>query len=490
MSKIAIIGAGLSGLTAAIYLKEQGHDVCIYEKNDFVGGRLISKEGNDAYFENYIRGLAGSSKNDKMYEVWEHIGAIKDTKFIRLKRFHSVKSGNEELVFWRDTQRSKKEMIARSPEDEEQITNLLDAVASFGIERINVKKPIDMTNQFELMAGGVVSGNANKKLDSYENMNIGELAAKFNDPLIRLAIISLMGTDAKAYEFIAAYGNFVAANAEIPIGGFLTIAKNIENKFKAMGGKIFLNCEIVKAEIKNKRVISLESADEKTVTADAYIFAADANYVFMNLLGEKHMQRDMKKAFSGTKDFKVETVFGLSFLFEGKTESMYSNGALETDAFMLGNDMRSIINYRLYDYDETMENESATRLFCFVRQDEEDYLYWKSISIDKESLEAAAMQAAENIKFRIEEAFPDTKNKLKILKCYTPIYFEENYNSYLGAVRGFCPGKKTGNYNVSGNIKGIKNAFLAGSFLGGVTGIRGAVISGKFAALRMLKVLK
>jgi len=60
----------------------------------------------------------------------------------------------------------------------------------------------------------------------------------------------------------------------------------------------------------------------------------------------------------------------------------------------------------------------------------------------------------------------------------------------LGAVRGFCPGKKTGNYNVSGNIKGIKNAFLAGSFLGGVTGIRGAVISGKFAALRLQKVLK
>jgi phytoene desaturase len=37
--KIAVIGSGFSGLAAAALLAQQGHEVCIYEKNDQAGGR-------------------------------------------------------------------------------------------------------------------------------------------------------------------------------------------------------------------------------------------------------------------------------------------------------------------------------------------------------------------------------------------------------------------------------------------------------------------
>ena len=39
MSKIAIIGSGFSGLSAACYLAAAGHDVHVYEKNAEAGGR-------------------------------------------------------------------------------------------------------------------------------------------------------------------------------------------------------------------------------------------------------------------------------------------------------------------------------------------------------------------------------------------------------------------------------------------------------------------
>ena len=39
MTKIAVIGAGFSGLSAAAYLSEAGHEVHVFEKNETAGGR-------------------------------------------------------------------------------------------------------------------------------------------------------------------------------------------------------------------------------------------------------------------------------------------------------------------------------------------------------------------------------------------------------------------------------------------------------------------
>ncbi len=47
MKSIAIIGAGVSGLYAAIQLHQKGYDVTVFEARDRVGGRILTKEGFD-----------------------------------------------------------------------------------------------------------------------------------------------------------------------------------------------------------------------------------------------------------------------------------------------------------------------------------------------------------------------------------------------------------------------------------------------------------
>ena len=52
MSKIVVIGAGFSGLSAAAYLSFAGHEVHVYEKNDTAGGRARQlKTGNGYIFD-------------------------------------------------------------------------------------------------------------------------------------------------------------------------------------------------------------------------------------------------------------------------------------------------------------------------------------------------------------------------------------------------------------------------------------------------------
>lgn len=50
--QVAIIGAGLGGLAAAVSLRRQGHQVTVYERYDFVGevGASLSAASNGSRF--------------------------------------------------------------------------------------------------------------------------------------------------------------------------------------------------------------------------------------------------------------------------------------------------------------------------------------------------------------------------------------------------------------------------------------------------------
>ena len=44
MDKVAIVGAGLGGLSAAAHLLSQGHEVTVFEREASAGGRALRKE--------------------------------------------------------------------------------------------------------------------------------------------------------------------------------------------------------------------------------------------------------------------------------------------------------------------------------------------------------------------------------------------------------------------------------------------------------------
>ncbi|MCS7184848.1 MAG: protoporphyrinogen oxidase [bacterium] len=49
--KVAVIGAGISGLSIAYFLKKKGYEVEVYEKNSKAGGRIVSNKENGFLYE-------------------------------------------------------------------------------------------------------------------------------------------------------------------------------------------------------------------------------------------------------------------------------------------------------------------------------------------------------------------------------------------------------------------------------------------------------
>lgn len=58
--QIVIVGAGISGLTAAAYLSQEGHKVTLLEKSDDLGGLIGSFKRDGFTFDHGIRGVENS----------------------------------------------------------------------------------------------------------------------------------------------------------------------------------------------------------------------------------------------------------------------------------------------------------------------------------------------------------------------------------------------------------------------------------------------
>lgn len=62
---IAVIGAGLAGLTCARHLQERGHSVIVYEKNDAVGGRMSTRQTELGGFDHGAQYFTATSERFK-----------------------------------------------------------------------------------------------------------------------------------------------------------------------------------------------------------------------------------------------------------------------------------------------------------------------------------------------------------------------------------------------------------------------------------------
>ena len=127
--KIVIVGAGVSGLSAGIFALKAGYEVEIYEKNNVAGGCCSSWKRGDFTIDNCIHWLTGTKKGTPQYNVWKELGVIKDDEaFIQRESFYTSEYMGQKITLWRDLERTRKELLELSPEDEKEITRFIECV--------------------------------------------------------------------------------------------------------------------------------------------------------------------------------------------------------------------------------------------------------------------------------------------------------------------------------------------------------------------------
>lgn len=483
--KIVIIGGGIGGLSAGIYALRAGWDAEIYEKNHAAGGECMGWNRNGCHIDNCIHWLTGTDSRTSLWKVWNTIGAIdENTEYAKTEKFYSSRLDGREATLWKDLDRTERELIALSPEDEAEIRKLIQYVRYAESCTIPVDKPMDMMKIGDYIEMGKSMADMPKVMKEYGKIDLNELAARFKSPMLRKLMTDYLPAEYTAYSFLVSYATITSGNGEIPLGGSLAMTNRIIEKFRSMDGKLYTNTPVKSIIVEGGIAKGIELGNGEKVTADEVISAVDMSFLYGRLLDKKHTPKDWAAAYSRAIDYPVITGFQIAYVtddtFSGEDTIFFG-----CEPIKLGNRSFGRIYVKNYAYDKSFAPEGKTVIQMNISQSDEDFLYWKSLSKDEYKAKKQELIAA--VTERMIKEFPELDGKLTVLDCWTPLTYERYCNAYHGGYMAFTTKPGIKKLKCSGTVKGVKNLYIAGQWIMSPGGLPVAAASGKFAVQRILK---
>lgn len=488
MKKVIIIGGGIAGMTAGVLLQKAGFKTEIYEKNALPGGQCTGWKREGYFIDNCIHWLTGTRPGSALHELWKEIGALGDgVELYKKEMFFSSKLNGQTLTFWRDKERTRKEMLALSPEDEKEINKLIEYVSLAETMTVPVEKPFDAMNPIDFMKLGMSMKEMGKVMKEYGNMDINELAMRFKHPLIRRAIIDYMPSGYQAYAFLVSYGTVTGGNGDIPKGGSLAMSLRIADRYKEYGGVIHTNANVENIILNGKKAEGILLENGIKVEADYVICACDTDYTFRKLLPEKYMPKGLREMYINRKKYPVSSGFQIAYAVDGVFEELTGTRVFSCDEMNVGKQTVQCMSVQAYDYETDFAPKGKMILQTNFSQTEEDYKYWELLYADKAAYNLQKTEIAEQAIKRVVEEYPFLEGKIRVIDVWTPITYTKYCNSYKGAYMSFVTTKTAKSITVPGVIRGIDNVMLASQWLMGPGGLPTAAAMGKFAAWRIIK---
>jgi phytoene desaturase len=487
MSKIAIIGSGFSGLSAAAYSAQKGHEVHVFEKNSSLGGRARKFITDNGY--TFDMGPSWYWMPDIIENFFTDFGK-KTSDYYELiplnPQFEMVFSdGNMQI-----------------PHDYDEMKNLFETTEKGAGEKLDefmkdaqykyevgikdfVNKPCH--SWFEFVSPKIAKSAL--KLDLLSNFH--KFVRKyFKDPklimLMEFPVIFLGAApkDIPALYSLMNYGGY-KLGTWYPMGGFSKIIDAMVDVAKEQGIQFHLNSNIDSIKINKNKAIAV-SVNRKDIEFDSVIASSDYHHTENNLLPKEYRNY--------TEDYWKKRTFAPSCLiyYLGFNKKIPN---LKHHTLFFENDL-DLHTTEIYD-DKKWPTKPLFYVCCPSKTDPnvapencENVFLLMPVATGLEDSEEVREKYFNEMILRLERhtETSDLKSKLDYKKSYCIKDFKEDYNAYEGNAYGLANTlSQTAVLKPSLRNKKVSNLFYTGQLTVPGPGVPPSIISGKIAAIEATK---
>ena len=484
--KVTIIGGGISGLTAGIYLLDNDYDVTILEKHNIVGGCCTGWKRDGIFIDGCAHFIIGTSPKSELYPLWYHIGAINENSKVYLCDYYTKYYIDGEVVtLYTDLEKLRAELMRVGAVDKGRINNMIRTIKRYMLVKIPVTKPTDMMDLFRLSMFGIPMLPLVPRLVHYKHESALEYANKFKSPILRELFNRIIDNNMNIHSIFYMFQAFAQKDGGIIEGGSLKLSLSIGKRFEEKGGHLLTSSAAKRVIINDNTAVGVELENGEIIKSDYVISSADAYHTLNTLLEGKYKYKFFEDKFNDLKTNPLNMGMYVTYLYKNKNIEIPKMANIKTEGLKLFDFNIGDVSIRNYSFDPTITPENGEVLTVLVRVFDQTYDDFKKLS--KEDYQKAKMKFAEDIKSYMVKAFNLNDEDLEIIDVATPLTYERYTNAYKGSYESFITTKKTKGLMTTGYIKGLKNFIMTGQWLMPPGGLPIALYTGKHAAIRICK---
>jgi phytoene desaturase len=489
MSKIAIIGAGFAGISAASYLAKAGHDVTVYEKNNSLGGRARTFTTENGYlfdmgpswywmpdiFERYFRDFGVDVA--ELYSL-KLLNPSFDVVYGEDDTMHIPENFEELCTLFESIEKGSSVQLKKFMEEAEYKYKV-------GVDEL-IYKPANSLSEF--ITPEVLKGVLRLQVFSSFSTHVRKFFT--NPKLITLMEFPVLFLGAMPKDTPALYSLMNYAGLKLgtwyPMGGFGKVIDGMVKVAEQLGVKFRINSAVQHINTEEKLATSI-SINNELIYVDAVIAAADYEHVENKLLPKT--QRNYTDEFWKKKTFAPSCLIyylGVKKRMQRlEHHTLFFDEDLTQHAQEIYKDPKWPTKPLFYvccpsKTDNTLAPEGHENLFLLMP-------LAPGLTDTEELRESYFQQMIKRLEKQVGE---EIESAIDYKRSYCVQDFMLDYNAYKGNAYGLANTlRQTAVFKPKIRNKAVKNLFYTGQLTVPGPGVPPSLISGKIAANELLKQL-
>ena len=482
---MAIVGAGVAGLSAGCYARMNGFETRIYEMSNRPGGLCAAREKNGYTIDCCLQSVDGCQDPNPYHRMWRELGIITTHEFScdeALARIEDERG--HALVLYSDAKRLRRHLIEIAPEDRDLIREFTKAILRLGRRRAGLPRPKELMTPISVSALAGRWPSLAWTVRRWSGVTIEEFAESFDSPFVRSALcFASSAPDTPVLSLIQTLAWMHRRTVGHPLAGSDAFVRTIEQRFTDLGGEIDYGSRVESVLIEDGRAVGLRLMDGRIKRADAVILAGDSRSAVFDLLDEQGEDERLTDQFDKLRLHApvVCVAIGVNRSMSDFPASVSGTNFPLAEPKVIDGRKRDRIVVRASSgsADRATNDPPKTVLFVFL---DASYDEWVEREGDEQADQEAQRDLTRDVVEALEQRFPELSNYVEMTDVVTPPMWRRRTGSWNGSIRGWLLTPETLRLRIPRRIRGLDGVVLAGQWTEPGGGVSRAAISGRYAA--------